>query len=64
MNYEKMNCMIKHRDTKEIWTTLRKSLTKGVNTEYLDPGRCLSHFDTLFTNNNEIFLKEAQILGP
>jgi phosphatidylserine/phosphatidylglycerophosphate/cardiolipin synthase-like enzyme len=65
MNSEKMNYMFKHRDTRKIWIALRKRLKKGVNIEYLDPDRCLSHFATLFTNNNDgILLKEAQILGP
>jgi hypothetical protein len=64
-NSEKINHMIKHRDARKIWTTLRKLLKKEVNTEYLDPDRCLSHFATLFTNNYDgILLTQAQILGP
>ena len=46
-NFEKMNYMIKHRDARKIWITLRTFLQKEVNTEYLDPNRCLSNFATL-----------------
>ena len=35
MKSEQMNYMIKHRDRRKIWTTLRKLLKKGVNTEHL-----------------------------
>jgi transposase len=64
-NSQKMNYMIKHRYARKLWTNLRKFLKKGVNTEYLDPDRCLSHLATLFTNNNDgIPLKGAQILEP
>jgi hypothetical protein len=64
-NSEKMNYVIKHRDARRIWITLRKLLKKDVNTEHLDLDRCLSNFATLFTNNYDgILLKEAQVLGP
>jgi hypothetical protein len=43
INSEKMNYMIKHRDTRKNWTTLRKPLKKEANTEYLEPDSYLSN---------------------
>jgi hypothetical protein len=44
---------------------LEKTFEEGINTKCLDPDRCLRHFAKLCTNNNnEILLKEVQILGP
>jgi hypothetical protein len=45
--------MTKQRDVRKIWTTLRKLLKKGSNTEYLNQDSCLKHFGTLFTKDDQ-----------
>ena len=39
-NFEKMNYMIKHRDARKIWITLRTFLQKEVNTEIQEMAGC------------------------
>jgi hypothetical protein len=44
-----MNYLIKQKDARKIWITVKNILKKCLNTETLNSDRCLKHFSQLCT---------------
>ena len=60
-----MNYLIKQKDGRKIWVTVKSILKKRLNTETLNSYSCLKHFSQLCTKECKgLLLNEVRILGP
>lgn len=58
-----MNHLIKQKDVRKIWVTVKGILRKHLNTETMNSDTYLKHFSMLFTKEDKRLLNEVQILG-